>query len=225
MRGFNHSLSELADVSYLAYEQLAFRNQRTAEQFTDSIENVYAKRKNAIAELFNIELKFACDLLTKWYRYKIKSNNLQVSNILRIQYERIHPITAETKCKICNFPLDVTPKGLECKESEMSYLDFLIRKEHAFIRNIFDKKELQKSRYLKSLEDYHKAMCLYIKLVKVAETEIKNVDCYDLIYDDDLQKFLQDECPAYEYDLPGLISEIKSVEVRNFKSKVPKFTI
>ena len=68
-------------------------------------------------------------------------------------------------------------------------------------------------------------MCLYIKLVKVAETAIKNVDCYDLIYDDDLQKFLQDECPTYEYDLPGLISEIKSVEVRNFKSKVPKFTI
>ena len=203
IRGFNHSLSELTDVSYLTSEQLAFRNQRTAEQFTDSIKNVYAKRKNAIAELFNIELKFACDLLTKWYKYKIKSNNLQVSNIVRIQYKRIHPITAETKCKIYNFLLDVTPKGLEHKENEMSYLDFLIRKEHSFIRNIFDKEELQKSRYLKS----HEAMRLYIKLVKVAETEIKNVESYDLIYDNDLQEFLKENCPTYEYDLPGLMND------------------
>ena len=121
--------------------------------------------------------------------------------------------------------MDVTPNGLEYKESEMSYLDFLITKEHAFIRNIFDKEELQKSRYLKSLEDYHKAMCLYIKLVKLAEIELKNVDCYGAIFDEDLQNFLQDECPAYEYDIPGLVQEIKSVEVRNFKSKTPKFVI
>ena len=67
-------------------------------------------------------------------------------------------------------------------------------------------------------------MCLYIHLVKVAELEIKNVESYDLIYDNDLKEFLKDECPAYENDLPGLIEEIKSVEVRNFKSKIPKFT-
>ena len=68
-------------------------------------------------------------------------------------------------------------------------------------------------------------MCLYINLVKVAELEIKNVESYDLIYDNDLKEFLKDECPAYENDLPGLIEEIKSVEVRNFKSKIPKFTV
>ena len=72
IRGFNHSLSDLADASYLLSEQLSFRNHRTAQQFSDSIKNVYAKKKNAIAELFNIELMFACDLLIKWYRYKIK---------------------------------------------------------------------------------------------------------------------------------------------------------
>ena len=178
-----------------------------------------------MAELFNIELKFACNLLKKWYKFKIKSNYLNVPNILRIEYERNHPITADSKCKICNFPLDVSPKGLEYKENEQSYLDFLIRKEHTFIRNIFDKEELQKSRYFKSLEDYHDAMCLYIHLVRIAECEIKNVESYDLIYDNDLQEFLKDQCPADEYNLPGLINEIKSVEVRNFKIKLPKFTI
>ena len=226
VRGFNHSLSELADVSYLRTEQLALRNQKTAEQFRDAVKDVHTKKKNSIAQLFNVELKFACELLTKWYKFKIRSNNLNISNIVRIEYERNHPITADSNCKICNFPLDVTQKGLQYEGNEMSLdLDFLIRKEHVFIRNIFDGKDLKKSRYLKSLEAYHEAMVLYIHLIRKAEYEIKNVDCYDLIYDDELQTFLKEECPAYEYDLEGLINEIKSVEVRNFKSKVPKFTI
>ena len=150
---------------------------------------------------------------------------MEVSNLVRIQYERLNPVTSETKCQICIFPIDVFPKGVQYKESNMSYLDFLIRKEHTFIRNIFDKEVLQKSRYLKSLEDYHKAMCIYIQIVKVAEIELKNVYCYDNIYDDTLQNFLKEECPAYEYDIPGLIEEIKSIEVRNFKSKILKCVI
>ena len=192
VRGFNHSLSELADVSYLTTEQLALRNQKTAEQFRDAVKNVHAKKKNSIAQLFNVELKFACNLLTKWYKFKIRSNNLNISNIVRIEYERNHPITADSKCKICNFPLGVTPKGLQYEENEMPYLDFLIGKEHVFIRNIFDGKDLKKSRYLKSLETYHEDMVLYIHLIRKAEYEIKNVDCYDLIYDDELQKFLKE---------------------------------
>ena len=100
------------------------------------------KKKNAIAEFFNIELKFACDILMKWFNLKIKSNNLEISNILRIEYNRINPITANTKYSICNFPLDVTPKGVKFEGNDMSYLDFLIKKEHAFIRNIFDEAEL-----------------------------------------------------------------------------------
>ena len=45
VRGYNHSLEELADVSYLTSEQIAIRNQRTVEQLRDSVLNVHSKKK------------------------------------------------------------------------------------------------------------------------------------------------------------------------------------
>ena len=224
VRGFNHSIDQLADISHLTDEQLALRKQTTAEQLRDAVIAVHEKKsKNAIAELFNIELKFTCDLLTKWFNYKIK--NLAVSEVSRLLYNRQNPITAESICKICHFPINVSPKGLSFKQNEMSYLDFLIRKEHSFIRNIFSKEELKKSKNISTLESYQSAMELFIHLVKIAENEIKNVDSYDIIYDEKLENFWKETCPAYEHDLEGLVSEVKSVEIKNNNSKLPKFTI
>ena len=228
VRGYNHSLSELGDMSYLTTEQLALRNQKTAEQLRDAVIAVHSKKKkkNAIAELFNIELKLSYDILMKWFNCKIRSNNLELPMCLRLEYSRNNPITTDTKCCICNFPLEVTPKGLKFEGNDMSYLDFLIQKEHAFIRNSFDEVELKKSKNLTSLETYHSAMVPLIHLVRIAENEIKNVESYDMIYDEKLEKFLKEECPAYEYDLEGIVNEIKSVEIKNFKAlKVPKFTM
>ena len=225
VRGFNHSLNQLADMSYLRQEQLALRKQTTAEQLRDTVLAVHeGKSKNAIAELFNIELKFACDLLNKWFNHRIRSDNLAIPEFRRREFSRNNPITPETKCSICHFPLNIALKGLSYKENEMSYLDFLIRKEHAFIRNIFDEKELKKSKNIATLENYQSAMELFVHLVKVAEQEIKTVESYDMIYDEKLENFLKENVPAYEYDLEGLIDEIKSIEIKNNKAKIPKFT-
>ena len=46
-----------------------------------------------------------------------------------------------------------------------------------------------------------------------------------MVYDKKLEEFLKEYEPAHEYDLPGLIDDIKSIEIRNNKSKIPKFTI
>ena len=154
-------------MSHLTDEQLALRKQTTVEQLRDAVIAVHEKKsKNAIAELFNVELKFTCDLLTKWFNYKIK--NLAVTEVSRHLYNRQNPITAESKCKICHFPINVSPKGLSFKQNKMSYLDFLIRKEHSFISNIFSKKELKKSKNISTLESYQSAMELFIHLVKIA---------------------------------------------------------
>ena len=212
-------------MSYLTQQQLALRKQITAEQLRDAVIAVHERKsKNAIAELFNTELKFTCDLLNKWFNLRIKSNNLSLPEYKRLAYTRNNPITAESKCEICHFPLKVSPRGLSYKENEMSYLDFLIRKEHVFIRNIFDEKDLKKSKNIATLESYQGAMELFIHLVRVAENEIKTAETYDMVYDEILEKCLKEECPAYEYDLPSLIDEIKSVEIRNNKSKIPTFT-
>ena len=56
VRGYNHSLEQLSDMSYLTTEQLAMRSQITARQLQDCILNVHSKKeKNAIAEMFNTE--------------------------------------------------------------------------------------------------------------------------------------------------------------------------
>ena len=62
---------------------------------------IQKKNKNAIAEMFNIELTFACDILLQWFNYKFKSDRINILNVLAIEYNRQNPITAETKCCIC----------------------------------------------------------------------------------------------------------------------------
>ena len=192
VRGFNHSLEELGDMSYLSSEQLALRNQKTAEQLNDAVANVYRKiKKNAIVEMLNIELKFACDILNWWFQYKIKPNKMSLSNIERINYSRNNLVTTESKCCICKFRLDVMPKSSNLKEkNKMSYTDFLVAKEHAFIRNIYDENDLKNSKDLCSFENYYEAMVLYTHLVQVAENEIKTVISYEDIFDDKLRDFL-----------------------------------
>ena len=226
VRGYNHSLDELSDLTYLTMEQLAMRNQTTLLQLKDAILDVHSrKRKNAIVEMFNIELKFVCDILMVWFKTKIKK--LTLDNEIAINYKRTFPISSETKCAICDFALDVDPKGLEYEENKMSYLDFLIRKKYAFIKNIFDEKELKLSKSICNLETYYQKMKLYVHLSKVAEIELKSATFFSDIDDELLQNFLIDYCNAYEYNVPGLVEEeIKNFEVKHNRTiKIPKFTL
>ena len=227
VRGFNHSLDELGDMSYLSLEQLVLRNQKATEQLNDAVANVYRKKKkNAIVEMFNIELKFACDILNKWFQYKIKPNKMSISNIERINFNRNNPVTTESKCCICKFRLDVMPRSTNLKEkNEMSYIDFLVAKEHAFIRNIYDEIDPKNCKSLYSFQNYYETMVFYTHLVQVAENEIKTAISYEDIFDDKLRDFLTKKCPAYS-DCNELVDEIKAFDVKNTgKAKVPKFTL
>ena len=111
VRGYNHSLEQLSDMSYLTSEQLAMRSQITASQLQDCILNVHSKKgKNAIEEMFNTELKFACDILMCWFNQKFRKTRTNLSNLDSTQYRRLNPITADTKCVICDFGIEVDPK-------------------------------------------------------------------------------------------------------------------
>ena len=228
VRGYNHSLDELSDITYLTSGQLAMRNQTTTRQLQDAILNVHSKRKkNAIAEMFNIELKFACDILMCWFNEEFKKPQTNLDNQVAIDYRRAFPITVETKCVICDFSLEVDPKGLEYKENDMSYLNFLIRKEYAFLRNIFDEDDLKQSKSICNLKTYWDKMKLYIHLLRVSEMELKSAYCYSDINDELLKNFLMEYYDAYEYKVDELIEEeIKKFEVKyNKKMKMPKFTL
>ena len=151
------------------------RNQITAHQLQDCFLNVHSKKgKNAIAEMFNTELKFACDILMCWFNEKFKKQRTNLSNSDSTQYRRLNPITSDTKCVICDFAIEVDPKGLNYKENGMSYLDFLIKKEYAFLKNIFDEDELKKSKSICNLETCYDKMQLYLHLIRVSEVELKS---------------------------------------------------
>ena len=178
--------------------------------------------------MFNIELKFACDILNKWFQYKIKPNKMSLSNLEQINYHRNNIVTTESKCCICKFRLDVMPRSSNLKQkNEMSYIDFLIANEHAFIRNIYDESDLKNSKNLCSFQNYYKVMVLYTHLVQVAENEIKTVISYEDIFDDKLRDFLTETCPAHSDCIEdGLVREIKAYDVKNTgKTKIPKFTL
>ena len=93
--------------------------------------------------MFNVELKFACDILMSWFRRKLQKN--AILNEETIKFKKCKPITSDAECTICSFPLSADVKGLEFKENQMSYLDFLIRKEYAFLNNIYDEDQLKSS--------------------------------------------------------------------------------
>ena len=225
VRGYNQSLEELTDVTYLTDEQLSLRKQITTEQLRDAAIAVSErKNKNAINLLFNIELKFIDDILLKWFNYKIKNCHIEIPQLERLKFERLNPITEETKCVVCHFPMKIQIRGLNFENNEQSYLDFLIKKEHAFIRNIFDNEEIKNCKRISTLENYHEAITLYCKIVKNAEQELKCVSNYDQIYDESLRDFLKENAPAYENDLPGLIPDIKDIKINAAKTKIPQFT-
>ena len=178
--------------------------------------------------MFKTDLKFACDILNKWFQYKIRPNKMSLSYLERINYNRNNIVTTDSKCCICRFRLDVMLRSSNLKEkNEMSYIDFLIAKEHAFIRNIYDENDLKNSKNLCSFENYYEAMVLYTHLVQVAENEIKTVISYEDIFDDKLREFLTEKCPVYSDCIEnGLVTEIKAYDVKNTgKTKVPKFTL
>ena len=115
------------------------------------------QRKKAICQMFITKLKLAADCLLNWFNKKIKSKNLELDMFQRTKYEKTHPIDWEKdSCCIFNFPLQINIKGLEATETQMSYTDFYIRKEHKFLRNIFPKEDLKKSETLKDLPTYYK---------------------------------------------------------------------
>ena len=226
-RSFGHSLEDLISINYLTAEQQQLINRKTVLQLRDAAINV-SRRKSKIAILlmFNVELKFAGDILLKWFNAKIKSKYIELDPFMKLNYQRQIPIDwQEGKCVICRFPLSIEPKGLRFQESDMSYIDFTIRKEHAFLRNIYDVEDLKKSKNIATIESYQKAFECYVTVIKSMEDEIKCVENYDMIYDDTSGEFLEEACPAYSYDVENLIEEMKSFKIKNFKSKIPKFNL
>ena len=107
--------------------------------------------------MFSTEIKFVGEFLIKWFNKKFKSKNLELSNGVKTKYEIENPIDwIEGRCCICKFSLKINPTNFDSTTEQMSYADFVIFKEHKFLRNIFSERELSSADSLKNMEQYHK---------------------------------------------------------------------
>ena len=106
--------------------------------------------------MFCTELKFASDCLMKCFNSKFKIGNMQLSKKVKRNYEVKNPINRETdRCCFFTFQLEINPATSDTTKEKMSYLDFVITKEHKFLRNSFSEDELSFSDALKNIQSYH----------------------------------------------------------------------
>ena len=72
------------------------------------------------------------------------------------RFKRKNPINwEETNCVICGFWLPTAVSNFPCAKNAKfpTFLDFVIEKEHFFIRNIFDPEELSSSKNIETFEN------------------------------------------------------------------------
>ena len=172
-RSFEHLQARLCSLDYLTNEQ--FKNLTMLKRTYCALSVATGKRNIAISEMFAISLKFAGDCLMKWFKAKFKSQNIVLSNDAKKKYEIENPINWQTeRCCLCTFPIEINPTVPEVTKDNMSYSDFVIRKEHKFLRNIFSEEELSTSNALKDFKTYpekfSKFLCIAIYLQNCLNT-------------------------------------------------------
>ena len=159
----------------------------TLKQLRDCALSVTTRKNELpISEMFSTELKFASECLINWFNWKYKNQNLQLSNETKRNYEIENPINWESdRCHLCNFPLHINPTVLDASKEKMSYGDFIIQKEHKFLRNIFSEEELLSSNTIKNIESFHENFSKFLQIVVYLQNSINSMkECfYDKLND------------------------------------------
>ena len=162
---FNHTFEQLNDVSYLSNEMLKFFDPITAKQLRDCVRAVFDKKERySLIEMFSCELKFVIDNCKKRINEKFTRRYLELDLFRKQRFKRDSPIQwVETKCSICNFDLAVGASNGP-HEEKMTYFDFVVKKEHSFITNIFDSDELSACYKIKTLKNYFKNFKFFLQI-------------------------------------------------------------
>ena len=133
---------------------LPFIDPITTRQLRDCAAAVFTKKqKYSVSKMFSCELKFAIDLLKKWLAEKMFNRYKNLDMLTKQRFERQNPINWEsTNCVICGFRLPAAVSNFN-SDGITTFLDFVIEKEHSFIRNIFDREDVTLSKILKHLKN------------------------------------------------------------------------
>ena len=222
-RSFGHSLEKLCQIDYLTSEQLKYGDVITIKQLRDCALAAYEKtNKLAISEMFCTEIKFATDCVLRWYHDKY--NNLELSIENKAEFERENPIDWENgECVLCRFPLEANPTHPQ--NDKMSYGDFIIKKEHMFLRNIFSQEELLKSSSINTFESFHMHFIKFLELVVFLEEEINSSRRFSDCSYPNLMKFINNYFSEFDC-FEQVKEEIESINIKGYSnSKIPKFNL
>ena len=226
-RSFGHSQSRLLSLNYLSAEQLRYADVTQIKQLRDCALSVARSKNNlSISEMFSTEIKFASECLLNWFNAKFKKENLQLSKEVKKKYEIEHPINWEKdKCCICTFPIGINPTMSNATKETMSYTDFIIFKEHKFLRNIFSKEELEMTNSLKNLEVFHKHFSKFLKNCIYLHETINQIQNFSECTFNELVEFCKEFCEDRD-DFCEIKEKILDVKIKNNKnSKISKFTL
>ena len=222
-RSFGHSLEKLCQIDYLTSEQLKYGDVITVKQLRDCALAVH-KKTNVVAmsEMFCTEIKFVTNCVLKWYHTKYK--NLELSLQSKNEFEKENPIDWENgECVLCRFPLEANPTT--CENEKMSYGDFIIKKEHMFLRNIFSEKELLKSSSIATFESFHKHFIEFLKIVVFLEEEIKSSRLFSDCSYVNLKRFIEKHFSEFD-SFKHIKQDIETVEIKGYSnSEIPKFNL
>ena len=150
-----------------------------------------------------------------------------MSNDAKRVYELAHSIDWKNgRCCLSPFPLEINPIAYDADEKNMSYADFIISKEHKFLRNIFSSHELSKTDSLKDLKTFHENFTKFLKVVIFLENALKINEEFDECFNADLLDFCQNNCSNCT-DFSEIKDMIANVKVKNRRNdtKMPKCTL
>ena len=213
VRSFNHTLEHPNDIGYLSNEMLDYFDPITARQLRDCALVVHQKKdKFSLSEMFFCELKFVFDLLKNWLGEKYFRRFKELDFSSKQKFKRKNHIDwNETRCVICGFRLPVAASNFPNKKIT-TYLDFVIAKEHASIRNIFDRDELKRSMAIATLEKCHESFRKILQIVVLLSSSYMSESDIEDISDDCIAAFVNEK----NFDsFSDLFLEINNTHVKN----------
>ena len=99
----------------------------------------------------------------------------------------------------------------------MSYGDFIIQKEHKFLRNIFSEEELKASDAIKNIESFHEHFCKFLRLIIFTQQCVKSMKDFSECCHGELIEFLN-EYYKNCIDFIELKEKISDTEVKSKKN-------
>ena len=119
--------------------------------------------------------------------------------------------------------LIINGKGPNVPANEMYYIDYYIRYEHKFLRNIYLKEELETSKELKNLESYNLVFDRFLTIVILLESAITNWGTFSETNKEKLSNFIEEHCAGAE-NYHEITEQIRETEIKHFDPKFPMFS-